>query len=627
MKKHIFNIIIATLISLVVDIEEGYGQSVVPPNQWQTTTASTLDRYGDWECDTVISRTYGHSLTMSCARVSDVLGRPRFHRFVLRCMNNEDYFQFDLLPLRKVTMFTVDYMYEDITYYYIRDMRVSDSICFFCGTEVVERRYIPYPSATEVPIDETLYKGFFGRYDMKHVLRDSNAMYIPAAPGIGAGPTIPVPVTEWGCVVQIAYIDKAATLDKLWVENGIRVDGRKYAWWSNCEMEPPYDQLSMWIDPSFTIMDAKAFLIGRYAGDMSRSCLVEVYGNLGFTELSANYMVHIPTMPEEILTDVTGNDCRVYFSSRIFKDTLLGEEDLFHRNYTVGIRYYDEFTDDNDYLNNLHLYSHQLSCPNSPLGDEEYAHLSRLKNWYDGETETYYEKDFCFVYTCKDGQLNYYRPGLYKTLINHINENMSPNASFELGLYPSPEVLGAGGFLIRDLAYIGNYNMNCLAIAYKLPNNTYWWLGADSYVEIVDWGYKIPDGTSYLHLQDNFDHSVRLLTSPRATSLDVFLDGHSFLIGGYKYSTHNMELFTQRRDNILGGSEDLTCANTMKITNKNIWTLSYAKIASGLDDIINKEVLWLNMRPIATRYPVVNICTKERARDAEPTEIDTIVEQ
>lgn len=88
-----------------------------------------------------------------------------------------------------------------------------------------------------------------------------------------------------------------------------------------------------------------------------------------------------------------------------------------------------------------------------------------------------------------------------------------------------------------------------------------------------------------------------------------------------------MELFTQRRDNILGGSEDLTCANTMKITNKNIWTLSYAKIASGLDDIINKEVLWLNMRPIATRYPVVNICTKERARDAEPTEIDTIVEQ
>ena len=96
----------------------------------------------------------------------------------------------------------------------------------------------------------------------------------------------------------------------------------------------------------------------------------------------------------------------------------------------------------------------------------------------------------------------------------------------------------------------------------------------------------------------------------RATSLDVFLDGHSFLIGGYRYSDNVMELVTQRRDNIWGDITDLTCGNATKIYNNLTRTLSYAKIESELEHIINTEVVWQNLHPVATKHPVANDCIK-----------------
>ena len=471
------------------------------------------------------------------------------------------------------------------------------------------------------PFDtETIYEGFFGRIDMRWV-KDSDLMVVPIAPGPGPGPTYPVPLTEWHPRVQITYIEEAATLDKMWVDNGLKVDGRKFAWYDdNCTNDPTYDRLSMWIDPEFEIDQAKAYIIGRKKDNIDRSCLVEVTDHLGFTPTPPTYRVLQPDMKEEILTDVTSTDCRVLISSRIFKYTVLNSGNSFQKEYTVGIRYKDECTGDDDYVHGLHLYSHQAARPNSPLADEEYAHLSRRKSTYDKEGG-FYENDFCFVYTCKDGQSEIYRPGPCKTLINHIGEYLAPNASFELGQYPSCEFDEAGGYLIRDLAYIGKYNMNSLAIAYKLPWYNYW--AFDQYVEIIDWGYKTPQA-NLLHLQTPWnDHSVRLFTTAHTTSLDVFMEGRTFLMGGYVYGTNVMELGTQRRTSIEGGSDDMSCERTMTIKNDVTLNLLYEKIDKILTIGDEKVIVWTNIPTKATKKHVENTCTEERDIEDDPIRIRT----
>ena len=198
---------IAVMMYIMTCMGTGYSQSVTPPDQWQTTTASTVDSYADWQCDTVISRTWGHSLTLSCARVSNVSGLPMKYHFVLRCMNHGNYFVFDMLDQEEGA--TTQYQYNSS--YYIRDMRVSDSICFFCGTKVTHRLYIVGGMGPEPFDTETIYEGFFGRIDMRWV-KDSDLMVVPIAPGPGPGPTYPVPLTEWHPRVQITYIEEAATL-------------------------------------------------------------------------------------------------------------------------------------------------------------------------------------------------------------------------------------------------------------------------------------------------------------------------------------------------------------------------------------------------------------------------------
>lgn len=602
---------------LMAGMGVGFCQGI-QPDLWQTTTASSVDRYADWECDTVIARTCGHSVTVSCARVPDAQGEAASHRFVLRCMNHGNYFTFDLLPETRDTMGTAFYLYEDKTCYYIRDMRVSDSICFFCGTRVIHRRYLSYSLMKSLPDDEFYYKGFFGRFDMSLILRDSNAMYIPIVPGPGLEPPVPVPVTEWYPRVQFAYIDEAATLDKLWVDNGLYVDGWRLAYYDSCSQSEPYNSLAVYVDSNFSIDEATAYIIGRRADSMERSCLVEVLDNLRYPLTPSSYRVWTPTLLHEVLTDVTGNDCRVLFSSRIFNDIHLEEAGDFRHDYTVGIRYKDMFSNDDDYLCSLHLYSHEAEYPNNPLGDEEYAHLSRLKNYHGllhNNVEVYYEKDFGIVYTCKEYNSNSYSPPNTKTLVYHIEKNMGVNCAFKVGH------MSDGGYLVRDVAYIGNYNMNCLAIAYKHEGTVFTYT---PYIELIDWGYW-----PYCHFQDGFNHSARLYTSSLTTTLDVFLDGHSFLMGGYSYVDHVMDMATQRRSAIRATSEDIKCSpfETKKIYNSSTFHPSYAKIDKGLSFIVLKELSWESLWPLATKYPVVNVCTKISNRENEPTDADTNVEQ
>ena len=611
----------ALLVIFIAVTNIVFCQSPSAPDYWQTITASTADRYSDYLYDTVISRTCGHSITVSCARMVDPDGTPIHHQLVLRCMNHGNYFSADILKNTKDTVYTSMFTYVDNTLYYIRDMRVSDSICYFCGMKETRRKYIKSEDPG-IPLDEIVYhKGFLARLGLMGIFQDSNAMFIPISPDPPPGPMTPVPVTERGLGIEITDIAQTSTLDKMWVDNGLNVDGFRTAQFSQCPSDTPYTELAVWVDSSFTIDSAHAYIIGRQ-DNMSLSCLVEVEDNLGITTTPAHYKVYRPSMPEEILTDVTGTDCRVIFSSRIFKDTMVGELRLpqheFLYDYTVGIRYKDMFTGDNDYLNHLHLYSHKAGKPEYTLGDEEYAHLCRLKNYhttmFDGSVY-YYDKDFGYVYTCRVGHQQEYTPGSSKSFVFHIDKNMDVNTAFTLGGNYN------GGYLIRDVAYIGNYYMNCLAIAYKPSRvNIYYYY---PYIELIDWAYS-----PYWHLFGNFNHSVKFPTTSVPTSLDVFMDGRTLNMGGFVYPARTMELATQKRSAVIGATSDVICSKskTEEINNGSCFDVTHAVLDEGLIRITEAEIEWMPYPSIATKHNVNNICTEAPKRE-EGEEDATEIEQ
>ena len=98
------------LVILIAATNIAFCQSPSAPDYWQTVTASTTDSYSDYLYDTVISRTCGHSLTVSCARMVDLDGIPIHHQLVLRCMNHGNYFSADILKNMKDTVYT-NYVY------------------------------------------------------------------------------------------------------------------------------------------------------------------------------------------------------------------------------------------------------------------------------------------------------------------------------------------------------------------------------------------------------------------------------------------------------------------------------------------------------------------------------------
>ena len=606
---------------------DGFCQTIYSPDQWQTAVASTEDNYNDFSCDTVITRTSGHSITVSCVRDTLLNGKPSRHRIVMRCMNHGRYFTFDMLPFYKDTVYCFDYMYIDNVYYYVRDMRISDSICFFCGTKETHRKYNPMPGGQppSVPNDEVFHVGFFGRFDMRFI-KDSDAVVVPVMPDPGSGSTQPVPVTEWHPMAHIVEVPQTATLDKFWVDNGLSVYGYKNGQIhpQGCPNEDPYIDLSVGIDPDFSIFDAKAYIIGRQLWNMSRSCMVEIESGLDLISTSIHYKVWEPPMTYEMFTDVTANDSRVLFSSRIFQGTTVGEN-AYLPTYTIGIRYKDYYSGDDDYLSHLHLYSHQGQRSEYQLDYDEYAHLSRLKNqknWSPLNGWVWFCKDFCFVYTCKRSLNSPYDPNTCKTFIQHIDMDMNVNVAFELGgMVWQYSGYGSGGYRIKDVCYIGNYRMNCLALAYNLDNSRSSPNGP--YIELIDWGYKMGNIPSYLHIGDpSYDYSVRLKTESWANSLDVFLDGYTFSIGG-KTSNGKLLLTTQKRSSIQGSDTDVACKETYHINNYETFTVSHDAVDWELSKIADTHEDWLQIFPVATKHPVTKKCTKEPKRESPSAESDS----
>ena len=545
----------------------------------------------------------------------------------MRCMNHGNYFTFDMLPSYIDTTYSFNNAYIDNVYYYVRDMRISDSICFLCGMKETFRHYVLLPSSPqpEIPNDEVIRVGFFGRFDMRFI-KDSDAMVVPIAPGPDQGSIVPVPLTNWHPMTHIVEVPQAATLDKLWVDNGLSVYGYKYGQYypQGCPNEDPYIDLEVGIDPDFSIFDAKAYIIGRQYGNMNRSCMVEVTSGLDLVSTAINYTVWEPSMAYEMFTDVTANDSRVLFSSRIFQGTTVGEN-AYLPTYTIGIRYKDYYSGDDNYLSHLHLYSHQGERPQYQLDYDEYAHLSRLKNqknWSSLNGWVWHSKDFCFVYTCKRSLNSPYEENICKTFIQHIDMDMNVNVAFELGgMVWENAGYGSGGYRIKDICYIGNYRMNCLALAYNLDNSRSSPNGP--YVELIDWGYIIGNTPSYLHIGDpSYDHSVRLKTESWINSLDVFLDGYTFSIGG-KTSNGKLLLTTQKRSSIQGSDTDVACKETYHINNYETFTVSHDVVDWGLNEIADTYEEWTQIIPVATKHPVTNKCMKEPKRESPSAESDS----
>ena len=523
--------------------------------------------------------------------------------FFVRCMNSNKYFEFDILPLVKDTTITS----INRTSYYIHDMRMSDSLCFFCGTKVI-RRYFPsewnFQNSLPANSRDTITVGFFGRMNIKTMLRDSDAVVYPISLDPFGPPGYPEPQTEWHPTIQISEVQHTSSLEKLWVDNGLYVDGFKNARFNNCPNDPPYAYNTEYYDTAFSIDSARAYIIGRLNDNAKSSCLVEVYTCLNFYASPSEYIIRKPEMPEEVLTDVTGNDVRILFSSRIYKDI----DNVFLHNYTIGVRYKDNHDKDDDYLSNLHLYSHRVNQEDYRLRDNEYGHLCRLKNYhvphignnqYMGEIFT--DKDFCLAYSCTYRYYNMYELGMAKTFIIHINKDMSQNMSFELGHVYNYESFGAGGYPVSDVVYLGNSNMNRIAISYRNPFSS-------DYIEFIDWGYR-ENGIWHDHLHSYYDKSARLNTASRVYSMDVFLGGNILLMGGVGQNEPFPKMMTPKRNSVNNGSEnDISCNGTRNIVNQNKFSYSRMKIDSGLLFETEDVMQWIPHPTTAHKKAIESTC-------------------
>lgn len=171
------------------------------------------------------------------------------------------------------------------------------------------------------------------------------------------------------------------------------------------------------------------------------------------------------------------------------------------------------------------------------------------------------------------------------------------------------------------MAYIGNYYMNCLAIAYKPSRvNIYYYY---PYIELIDWAYS-----PYWHLFGNFNHSVKFSTTAVPTSLDVFMDGRTLNMGGFVYPARMMELATQKRSAVIGATSDVICSKskTEEINNGSCFDVTHAVLDEGLIRITEAEIEWMPYPSIATKHNVNNICSEAPKRE-EGEEDATEIEQ
>lgn len=553
---------------------------------WQNTVISTECKFSGTKCDTMICRTYGESLVVSCARISNQNNEPQYHRFIVRCMNSNKYFISDILPAETVVTTTS----INRVSYLIHDMRMSDSLCFFCGTKVIAR---DFPPEIGLPAEhDTVTVGFIGRMNIQTMLRDSNAVVWPVIVDPENPPTHPEPMTEWTPHTQITFIEQTSSFEKLWVEDGLHIEGVKN---NEGEQEDPlYMECNTYYDPSFTIENAKAYLIGTMSGNPLQTCLVIIENNIYHSNDPSDYSIFVPDSASEFLRDIKGTDGRIIISSRVFQDI----NTPFRLEYMHGVRYLDIVDNDNDFLNHLHLYSYHgldFSWTEYPLEDYEYGHICRLKNFgaYSSYPESMRNDDFCLIYTGGVDHIG----NTNITHIIHINRDMDVDMAFHLG----DRYYGVGGrYPINDVVFLGGFDRNRIVISYKPSLNLH-------HVDLVDWGYA---GREAL-LDPLFDKSAVLYYSNKTTySTDAFMPGNLFLLGNITNSNNTLDLSTQQRSQITGNSSDQTCGYTCKLSNENLVTIYHDVVDWGMELIYVDNTDWSKIPTLAVKRDIKNTCNK-----------------
>jgi hypothetical protein len=504
-------------------------------------------------------------------------------------MNHPNYFTFDILPYTEVQTFE---SFNKETYY-IYDMRISDSICFFCGKKVVRREFDPLaldPYAHPVTSD-TITTGFIARFNLKRLMQDS-ASWVTLSPS-----GLSVQITTWYPDIQIATIEQTASLEKLWVEDGLHTEGNKNP--EGEDDDPLYVDNAVYYDPSFSIENARAYLIGRLTGKPDSTCLVIVHDMLQFSSFPSNYSVLTPENENEKLCDVKGTDGRIIISSRIFDDI---HREVFPIEYILGVRYRDNVTGDDDFLSHLHLYAYytypsNTSWVSNPLPWDEYGHICRLKNYcaYNSCEETMRIDDFCLVYTCTNYE-NQFSETSSITHIIHINKDMDVDMAFHIG-----ERTGYGGkYPISDVVFLGGYDRNRIAISYMPSFNK-------QYIDLVDWGYAGREALS----SPLFDKSLRLFYPDNIpNSLDVFMNGTAFLSGNTDNTNNAYRLFTQHRGWIDGESTNVTCTNASKIVNIHQLEVSHLALDWGMVLRCDTYTNWFPVSATAVKQDIDNKCKK-----------------
>ena len=531
------------------------------PCGWQQQTASLVEPYHEVMADTVISRTCGTSLSVTCARLTKVDGSH--YTFVVRDREDGQHYR-SFQALQDVSDTVADYLGRLIEFkihYYVRDVRVADSSCFFCGMKEASRTLLPSSegdvASSQRVVLEHSKTGFIGRFSLADVITPTEIAESPntdiaAKDGSSSSQTTTQLPSSVG--LQLALVKEASTLDKMWIDEGLYVDAAPYAGLPPSSYCPPFTSDTIYYDTLFTIDSVQTFAIGRLKDDESRSCLVSMRNMFSS---SSNYTVKVSPMANEIFYDITGIDARVLLSSRFgFSDTPefpIGDNGEFFQSdfssfKTIGVRFKDLYrhqikvnpdyhdcysgvphylpwtSSDYNKFNTLHLYtcdSRLSDVLNQNIPVRNFGHLCRMKNLHttiasnssnnnlpSGITsgELYTNQDFCIL-------TEPYSAGI---VLIHINEAMNVVYSFQLNstFYDH--------FSIGDVVCVGNTLNNSIAISY---NNS------ARHIDLVDWGAELPV------LPDRNLHgrqtSVHLSDIPMTTtSLDMYHNGTMLLAGG-----------------------------------------------------------------------------------------------
>lgn len=607
------------------------------PAGWQTNTYHLIECYPEVLGDTVIARSCGTKLSVSCVRNTGRLGLA--YTFVVRDLEDGAHYRyFRALKETADTMADTDgRMVESRTRYYIRDMRVADSTCFFCGMCVTTRTMLPlFNGVNDVPVHQSLLSvdsvGILGRFSLSYIITPQQSYLEPGdmpltSPGSGdahGNGVLPTSISyELGDVVS------TAVLDKMWLDQGLNMD-MTYA--HQCPLDTPFTWDTVYYDSMFPRDSVQAFIIGRLKDDARRSCLVnvkDVYAP------SCSYTVEVSPLESEIFYDITGIDARVFISSRFGRrgdsDFLISYRNDFvtnHHSYrTLGVRYRDLYRHQikhnpdysagntaavpylpwsgSDYssFNTLHLYQSSMNLynANNDVCGRNYGHLCRMKNNHvpmiSGGIhygELYTNQDFCILASFNN----------FLGLI-HIDENMDPVYAFYLS--------DNGHRRLYDVVCVGNTLANSIAVACET-----------SEIDLVDWGTQMNGLGMVIGYRPS---SVHLTNSyMETTSLDMYHNGSMLLAGGLDHSVlvHSMQRKNAWNGNWTGNVSDLhnqpdyiSCFSKTPLQVGSKFDIDHAAYELKLFAVSNREKLdWKFQIPTdISDSEIVVICGKNNQQD------------